>query len=182
MILLIEGVNRVGKTTLATRLAQDLDWPILKFNVPPANAYEHFKLSLSLMAELKGSFIVDRCHLSNRAYQEKLGGGVMDFSEWSNLDEWLRGKGAWLFLLVDNPFDIEARLQKRPDKGDGAEHLSRSEIAALQSSFDEAYQTSAIEVKGHFTLPQFIDQETGWVTDHYRSVLKQIQREVHGKD
>jgi hypothetical protein len=177
MILLIEGCNVCGKSTLAQQFSDDLDWPVLKFNVPSNNAYLHFIGLLSLFHRDHGSFIIDRCHLSNRAYNGQLGGGVMALDEWLKVDDWLRARQTWLFLLVDDPFAIEARLQERTGREDGANQLGRHELAQIQQRFIEASAMSRIEVKGHFTLPQLIEPETGIPTNQYYQIYEQILRE-----
>lgn len=180
MIILIDGVNCTGKSTLAKQFSEDLNWPILKFNVPPESAYEHFSLRIGLMTDAgleEGHFIIDRCHLSNWAYCGMLGGGVLDGSEWNRVDDLLRRHKTWLFLLVDDPFAIEARLQQREGREDGANSLKRHELASLQQRFTEAMAMSRIEVKGQFTLMQLLDPETGEPTNHYYQLLEQILRE-----
>ena len=125
-------------------------------------------------------FIIDRCHLSNWAYRGLLGGGILTLDEWTTLDEQLRRLKTWLFLLVDDPFAIEARLQQREDKGDGANLLHRHTLAHIQQRFIEASAMSRIEPKGHFTLMQLLDPGTGEPTNHYYQLLEQILREKNG--
>lgn len=180
MILLIEGVNCCGKSTLAKQFSEDLNWPILKFNVPPYEAFDYFWDEICHWGCEEDNFIIDRCHLSNWAYENLLEGGVLSLDDWTVIDQTLKKMNTWLFLLVDDPFAIEARLQQREDKGDGANQLHRHVLAQIQQRFIEASGMSRIEQKGHFTLMQLLDPETGEPTSHYYQILEQILRESDG--
>lgn len=149
MVLLIEGVECVGKTTLAEMLARDLGADILHFGVPPENAYEHFRDAILSARKRNTRLIVDRCHLSNRAYEGELGGGVLETHEWNWLD---RDHFDYLILLSDNPFAIEERQRAKGDT-----RLTREQIGAIQARFNELLEVSEIPHKSSNRLTQFID-------------------------
>ena len=98
MVLLLEGMNCAGKTTLAQRLYAELGWPIIKFNVPPDDAYDYFRDTLEEARKTHSNLILDRGHLSNLAYNGCLGGGVIHFNQFDALDQSVDV----LFLMVDD--------------------------------------------------------------------------------
>lgn len=165
MILLLEGTSGTGKSSLARRLGDALNLPILKFAVPPEGAFEHFSNHLNAFAEAHPHGIVDRCHLSNWACNGSEGGGVLSYSEWLGLDDWFKRHQTWLFLMVGDPREIQERLLKR----DG-ESPSVPEIGALQLRFLEAFDMSGIEVKGTFDYGTFLMDE------HFDHLVHEIKK------
>lgn len=174
MILLIEGINCTGKSSLAAAVSEATGLPILKFNVPPEAAYAHFRDGLIARFKANPHFIIDRCHLSNAAYQGMLGGGVMNASEYLRIDNLLREMGAWLFLMVDEPALIAERLLLRTGRQDQAETLVRHQIGDIQNRFVALFDRSSIEQKGSFTLPQYLTAE-GDQTEQFRRLVDQMQ-------
>lgn len=178
MILLIEGVSCVGKSTLATTLSEAVGVPILKFNVPPADAYSHFQDGLIRQFKESPHFIIDRCHLSNAAYQGMLGGGVMSGVQCGMIDNLLHQMGAWLFLMLDEPALIAERLLQRTGRQDQAEMLTRHQLGDLQNRFIDLFDVSRIEQKGSFTLPQFLTDE-GFYTTQFEQIAEQMRAAMH---
>ena len=170
MVLLIEGVNHTGKSTLAKKLAKDLGWGILKFNVPPLESpYIHFSQRIHAAIREHGNVIIDRCHFSNFAYNGRLGGGVLNEIERYALDKIIDV----VFLLVDSPFVIAERLNEDVDRDDGAERLTRQDLGDIQKRFYEALGSSLIENKYSFQFPQLITEDG--VTAQYVRIVNQLR-------
>lgn len=160
MILLLEGCSAVGKTSLANRFSKELDIPIQHFGIPPVDGvFDYFYRELDIGITMNRHLILDRFHLSNHAYNGKLGGGVLSLPEWLRLDEILSRFETWLILMVDDPFLIHSRLQEGAARPDGAQSLSRDEVGNIQNRFSDALRMSAIEVKGSYQYRQFVDME-----------------------
>lgn len=75
MIIIVEGIDRVGKSTLCNKLSETLNIPIFKYsglisNDKKRNDYETDKLLLTLEAFncSKQSVIFDRFHLTDYVY------------------------------------------------------------------------------------------------------------------
>jgi thymidylate kinase len=166
MIILLDGLNCTGKTTLAERFQEHLGLPIVKFNVPGPDPFTEFSEQLRLAWQQHRHFIIDRLHLSNSAYNGCLGGGVLDPYQWSEIDRMIAEGDGVLYWMVDTPHAIEARLKERSGREDGAETLDRAQIGEIMHRFDRAYAQSQIRNKGSYTLPQFYDD--GYATKQLR--------------
>lgn len=108
MIIVVEGIDRVGKTTLCKKLSEKTGYPIFK-NQPVFREREQ-STEIELMNQLVSiaeytavDMILDRFHLSefvygyiNRGY---VNGSVM------SIDERLSKLGAW--LIVVSPTDVK---------------------------------------------------------------------------
>ncbi len=176
MILLLEGPNQTGKSTLAKAFSEELNLSILKFNVPPPEAYEHFRSGIYKQVKQSPHFIIDRCHLSNYAYRGTLGGGTMDMLQVGMIDNLLFELKAWLFLMIDSPSLIAERLALRTGRNDQAESLTRQQIGNIQNRFEDAFNLSRIEVKARYSLPLYIDE--GRKTDQYYRMVAQMRATI----
>jgi thymidylate kinase len=166
MIVLVEGLNCTGKTTLAQKFQEHLKLPIVKFDVPGPHPFTEFTERLNLALQEHRHFIIDRLHLSNYAYNGCLGGGVLDIYQWDKIDRMIEEAQGVLYWMVDTPHAIEARLKERSGRQDGAETMDRRQIGAIMQRFDQAYTQSQIRNKGSYTLPQFYDD--GYATKQLR--------------
>lgn len=175
MILLIEGLNMTGKSTLAAAIGEALDLPILKFNVPPPDAYRHFRDGLLEQYRRSRHFIIDRAHLSNYAYNGCLGGGVLSDRELGKFDHFMSVMECRLFLMGDAVEAVEARMRRRVDKGDGAETMTADKIAAVQVRFLDVYTMSRIDMKSIHRLPDFISAD-GKKTPFFRQTLDELDQ------
>ena len=178
MIVLIEGLNCTGKTTMAENFSRELKIPVVKFNVHGPEPYREFIDQLHSVGQKEKHFIVDRMHLSNYAYDGCLGGGVMTPSEWEILDSVLNGWRCYLYWMVDTPHAIEERMKLRTGRTDGAETMPRGQIGMIHNRFQTAYSRSIIEKKGSFTLPQFVDD--GYTTRQFKDQLRILKMEMAG--
>lgn len=178
MIILIEGLNCTGKSTLAENLRSHLEIPVLKFDVPGDDVYGEFRSRLQWGIDHNTHFIIDRLHLSNIAYNGELGGSVLVGNEWNMIDQMVANQKALLYWMVDSPQAIKKRIALRQGRSDGAEKLDRNKIAAMHNRFAEAFQRSQIPNKGSFTLPQFV--EDGQPTEQFYQNLKVIKAVMAG--
>jgi thymidylate kinase len=176
MILLIEGMNVTGKSTLAKAFSETLQIPILKFNVPPVEAYAYFRDGILTQVKASPHFIIDRCHLSNYAYRGTLGGGTMKMVTVGMIDNLLHELNAWLFLMMDSPNLIAERLTLRTGRSDQAENLTTQQIGDIQNRFIDCFNLSRIEVKAQYALPLFIDE--GHKTDQFYRMVAQMRATI----
>lgn len=177
MIILVEGPDRCGKSTLARALARDLDLPLAHFGVPPATGVlQHFLTEVEVQRSARG-LVVDRLHLSNYAYDGRLGGGVLTAEEWSAVDSYLARRWSHLLLLVDSPFEIECRLRAEgPSEASG---LTREQIGTTCSRFNAAFAASNVPHKRSLRLSDFLDPATEESTDNYRRFVESIQQRLN---
>jgi len=171
-IFLIEGCDRTGKTTLATRLSHDMEIPALHFGVPPDDVYSHFVNSLWDVMQQSRNFIVDRLHLSNRAYNGVHGGGVLSPSEWFEIDRLVADSGGWLLMLVDNPYGVVQRMREEGDF-----RLTPHQIGDIQNQFNRGFEYSIVEPKGVFELPLLLTKE-GEKTLLYQDLVNKMMDSI----
>lgn len=174
-VLVIEGVNCTGKSTIAKLFADRTGLELVKFGIAPKdNPFRYFASTIINAAARNENFIVDRCHLSNYAYQSMQESGVMEIPYWQQIDKELERLNGWLFLMTDDVFKIEQRMQARK-KGDGADGWSRQRIALVQRRFEEAFDMSRLEPRGQFSLPLFLLPD-GQTTQQFEEVLTKFQQ------
>jgi hypothetical protein len=183
MILLLEGTNCCGKSTLARNLADDLGCEVVKFSMAPTTlTFDYFWDGLVLARRRSPNFIVDRAHLSNAVYGDLQGSGMLNPKEWATIDQWFVQQNAWMFLMTDDVFRIEARVQERGREIDAP--LSRPRLANIQRDFERFFGQSQIATKGQYALNLFYQLNgnnlscTNEPTDMYRKLLARLRREM----
>jgi len=178
MIVLLEGVGRTGKSTLAERLRTDLPGHhYVHFSVPDRPAMEYFQERLgSAVAEHGEKLILDRFHWSNHAYGSTFGGSVLSDSDFCWLDLWLSQRCVVAVLLVDDPRAIYRRMQTTAAADPEKRVLtSAAQIGETQNRFYRCFDRSAIGTKWVMGLDQFFDLEAeGQPTEIYERLLRYI--------
>ena len=135
--IIIEGLDKTGKSTLARFLAEKTGMPIKKFSNPgpgedAAVEYAEFVVSSQ-------SCIVDRMHLSEMAYGPVFRGeSTVDASVQRVIEGLLakRGSTIGVYCYADDE-DLKARF-----KADGEDFVSDTDIPALVEGFKAALSTS----------------------------------------
>lgn len=115
MILILEGPDGSGKTTLATRLHATTGYPIYHRSKP-----ENDEDKANMMEQLKADFkkyknvIVDRCWYSEIVYGNVMrDGSVIDYPEMYDLERLALSKGALLIYCTGDPAAMYKRATAR---------------------------------------------------------------------
>lgn len=145
-IIIVEGIDRVGKTTLCNKIHEEINLPIFKYDSKlikreeRTNRYETDKTLLTLeLCNLFHSFIIfDRLHLSDYVYgiiqrQYDVQEATKNFMLIENYLEDMKDE---VILLLVTPTDIQ-----RSSREHGSD-LSRHE-----KLFEEIYNKSKIKNK-----------------------------------
>lgn len=134
-VVILEGVDKTGKTTVANELRDILGWPIIKHSQPkpPLTAYEEYNMTLD---RVTGPFIADRFHLGEHVYGPLYRGtpvpsnGVVVPFECR-----LMARGALMIYMTDAAEPIMARW--REHKEDFAtENRLRAMLRAYENEFE----------------------------------------------
>lgn len=178
MIILLEGCERVGKSTLAARLSQDLGWPIVKFGIPEGDVFGYFFTRPDDALADHPNLILDRYHLSNYAYQNTPGGEVLgDGTLWGEgmraMEGYLIQENAFLIWLVDDIDSIENRLRLTEHRDDPAATLTREQLVRIQDRFGRAYEESGITRKLTCSLRNLIAEDDE-PTELYRCLVNSL--------
>ena len=157
MIVVVEGIDRVGKTTLCKKLEKlgiktFKDYSVLdESNESPEvmqkAAHNAMKTAVSLVNLFEKDVVIDRFHASEAVY------GLLDrdcsftgcLNVFTSIDAMLSSSGDYMFVLV-NPVDIEASNQQ---------HGSR--LNDHQAMFKELYKI----------VPEGKKLEVDWYTLDY---------------
>lgn len=107
-IILIEGCDKAGKTTLAERLKERLERHgparVVHFGVPDGNPFETYGAAIAEADAFAGSTIIDRLHWSNHVYQSlyRKGDGATKMEDWQHeeLDRRLAAAGGVIVVRV----------------------------------------------------------------------------------
>ena len=115
MILILEGPDGSGKTTLATRLHATTGYPIYHRSKP-----ENDEDKANMMEQHKADFkkhknvIVDRCWYSEIVYGNIMrDGSVIDYPEMYDLERLALSKGALLIYCTGDPAAMYKRATAR---------------------------------------------------------------------
>lgn len=159
-VLIVEGVNGVGKTTLANRLGGDLEqqglsWIVAKAQVPSENPFAYFQNLLQWPSN-PDVVILDRWAWSNMVYAGREGGAVMSGAEFQALQRETEVVNARVLLLVDDPDAIAARLRAERNVQDPQTEL-RKRLGELQEMFFQIARTTMLDVDT-MTLRDLIDE------------------------
>lgn len=149
MLIVLEGVDRVGKTTLASRLAKRLgcavDHRTPKYEGHPLREYG---ATLDWYRPGVHDLVVDRFHWSERAYGDELRGGSELTDEgvaW--VDMYLHSRGAVVVLMEDSIEGISRRL--------GTDDPDEAATRSLQESYIALGNRALVPVlRANLTTPR----------------------------
>ena len=118
MILIFEGADLVGKSTLAERFAGAYGWPIAKIRWTLAGDVEAetrgmAAATIGLLGALRPNLILDRCYFSLWAYGPALGTDV-EFMQ-DLITGFAAVRDARLVLLTASPDALRHRYEREPD-------------------------------------------------------------------
>lgn len=137
--IIIEGLDKTGKSTLARFLSEKTGKPIKKFSNPgpqedAAVEYAEFVISSQ-------SCIVDRMHLSEMAYGPVLRGESTVDENVQRVIEGLLAKRGSVGIYCEA--DIDALVERF--KQDGETFIKPEDIPAIKDGFDRALSTSTMK-------------------------------------
>ena len=182
MVLIIEGCALTGKQTLARYLQRDLPhfhW--LPFNISPV-ADVHAILSAWITKHTAQDHLVVDFHLHHAVVHGKGGdGGLSDFDFW-RIDHALAQHAVALVLLMDDPYDIAARVRAQlPTIPQLASLATPEGVGEVQNQFQRYLERSAIVSKWSFGLDQLgmLNDEGIWQpTTTYERLVALLQEDT----
>lgn len=159
MIIIVEGIDRVGKTTLCEKLSKELGFSIFKDKWRgPTNDQlaikEKFNTLLNVIATYD-NIIIDRFHLTELVYNSFRGD---DFEDYSVIDKLLSQRPTLLILVQSEDIEESSRQHGR-------------DLFGHELMFRALFLGTNIESKKKLTYKQF---------DSYVEVLSRILRSSGG--
>ena len=159
MIIIVEGIDRVGKTTLCNRLRQEIGYPVFKHNksefsydqMDTSNETDKMIQMLEVAHSCNGNIIFDRFHLSECIYGTKLRDYNKEeaFKNCIKIDKYLASIGACLIYV--SPTNI---------KRSSFEH--GSDLTDYNHLFHQFYNLTRIKNKINVNF-HTLDQAIGYV-------------------
>lgn len=135
MIIIIEGPDGSGKTTLAEKLSRQTGYPIIHRTQPKTDEEKKLMMDEYLQAILSGkNMIFDRCWYSEMAYGPVMrDSSVISYPEMYELEEHLTRRGAIIIYATGPRAALWQRCQKR-----GEDYItSRDDFNAICENFDK---------------------------------------------
>lgn len=155
MIIIIEGVDCTGKSTLAEELrqrAQDAgeEVEMIHMGVPQADPLIEYEFALSGYRPGSGRTIIcDRWHLGADVYGplKRLDDGLLNASRW-HIEAFLRSRGA--FLVLTAPINEKTHLEMMRERGE--DYITEEEAILVAGGFETAYRKSSL-AKTRMSIP-----------------------------
>lgn len=135
MIIIIEGPDGSGKTTLAEKLHKQTKYPIVHMSQPKTEDEKKRMLGEYLQMVRNGkNMIFDRCWYSEMAYGPVMrGGSAISYPDMYMLEEQLAKAGAIIIYATGPKAALWQRCQKR-----GEDYVTtRSDFNAICENFDK---------------------------------------------
>lgn len=140
-VIVVEGVDKTGKTSLANGLSEILGWPIKKFSQPkPGKSAAAEYMDAVGPCGVPGPFIADRFHLGESVY-----GPIyrktepMHVHDHRMIERALVERGCLLVLMTDSPDVIVQRFLDLGEDFAKAEHVEE-----IVKRFDELWLESRL--------------------------------------
>lgn len=135
MLIILEGPDGAGKTTLANRLAELTGAKLLRKGPIERDVISEYTLDLQWYRPGQGEDVVcDRWHLGEEVYGPILrGGSTFDRATYHHVEKTLVTRGALLGVLMPPLKELVRRVEARGDDLVGAEHLPE-----IVKGYDEA--------------------------------------------
>ena len=115
MIIIIEGPDGSGKTTLANKLSKQTGYPVVHRSAPKSDEEKAAMMNMYKQAIKESKNIIfDRCWYSEMAYGPIMrDASVISFPEMYELEKLLCKKGGLIIYCTDKPDVLWKRCQER---------------------------------------------------------------------
>lgn len=162
MIVIIEGPDGAGKTTLARAIQQDTGWQYIHANAPAAHPLIEYTAPLS---DSTKSFVLDRWHLGEMVYGPlHRGGSRLSPEQFVAVEQFLDERGAVVVLCNGTVAELSKHLYMRGDK-------PHATLAMEARGFDKIASTTWLPVlKSPCLLPVSPAEVIKFASERYKFV------------
>jgi hypothetical protein len=164
-MLILEGLDRTGKSTMAKHLRTVLKgWGYRQHTKPPLPPFEYFS---TLVAFARPQVLVDRLHWSEQAYANTYRDGPdLEPWRWRFLELALMAQQARILLMMDDPERIISRWSKNEMHAETGVIAAHEEFRRLIQRMSSPYVSYVSATAG--TLTHFLGDEPD-TNPHYTS-------------
>lgn len=163
-IIILEGCDKTGKTTLARALARMLGWPVVAFKQPKTTppVDEYFRAALQ-----PGRFIFDRFHLGQLVYGPVYRGERDRRERFRLLELLLRARGAVLVYLRHCVPELIQRFRR-----DREDFAKEGDVSRLLTLYEGVYTWSCLPCRS-FALSTVQD-----IPDAVKQVVRMLENQA----
>lgn len=138
MYIILEGIDKVGKSSLARHINELLGLEIVKFSAPEGDPYIQY---MSFLCERKTPAILDRFYLGERVYGP-IKRGKSELNEWQtrNIEQLLLMRMPLCIYAYTNPKEIAKNFKK-----DGEIYLQENDINPILSNYASEIAKSSLK-------------------------------------
>ncbi len=138
MYIVLEGIDKTGKTSLAKFLSEKLNMPIVKFSQPKEHPYVEYMRFL--LTDLR-PVILDRFYLGERAYGPvKRGKSELSDDEIRNIEATMQAGNPFLIYCTSPAKRIRENFKK-----DGETYTTDDDIIPLKNAYQQAIRKSKLK-------------------------------------
>lgn len=181
MFIILEGIDKQGKTSLANHLSKKLGIPIKKFSKPEGDPYIEY---MEFLLETKEPMILDRYYLGELAYGPvKRGKAGLNNWQVRNIEMLLLMRAATYYYCYTDEVTTRANFEK-----DNEDYAMKEDILPLADAFNKAQHLSRLpwlrfdyrKDPKYKEVDRVIDQWWNNVTRHLDTIKSMIESRAVG--
>lgn len=142
MIIILEGENKCGKTTLAQHIVDTFNFDYIKCSQPKGDPYIQY---MEILKNIKGNTVIDRFHIGESVYgpiyRSK---GALSEEQIRNIELKALALNAVLIYCHDNASNIAERFNREKE-----EFASNDKIAVALKIYEEQIEKTILPVFLH---------------------------------
>lgn len=102
MLIIVEGPDGTGKTTLIRKLNKTIEWPVKKFSQPEITDTKESTMQMYKNAiDWQGNAIFDRCWVSEVVYANAMHRDpLLTLADCKELEEYAKQHGGYMYLYI----------------------------------------------------------------------------------
>jgi hypothetical protein len=141
LLVIVEGPDRTGKSTVCDQLCESTGWEIVHSGVPTRHPLQEYVLSLEGL-DPRTDLILDRWHLGQWVYPQLYPKGrkTLSMEHWLWIELFLRARGAFLVVMNDMPGNIVNRVHEDTDS-----YLDVTQVNGCVTLFERARNYSILQ-------------------------------------
>lgn len=144
-LVILEGENKTGKTTLATKLVNDFDFKYIKCSQPKGDPYIEYQ---KILKKIKGNTVIDRFLYGEQVYGPLYRGkSMINDKQLRNIEAQMKDKNAIIIYCSDSVKNIAERFDL-----EGEEFADKKKIGKALKLYSKVLKKSKLKIYRHVML------------------------------